>query len=232
MGEFIKRWCWRFIFICVYGLFIYQLWIFSHVLYWNQHNPTSSAFMQSQLDSLREKDANAVLRHQWVSYEHISNEMKKAIIASEDGKFMQHNGFDYNALQNAFEKNLRDNKLSVGGSTISQQLAKNLFLSHEKTLWRKAQEAVITLMLEKVMSKRRILEIYLNMIEWGNGIFGIQAAAHHYYDHSAAILTAKQAAYLASMVTNPRYYDENRTSSHLLKKSEIILKRIPSAKIP
>lgn len=188
--------------------------------------------MQIQLDSLREKDPKATLRHQWVSYEHISVEMKRAIIASEDGKFMQHDGFDYNALQNAFETNLKENKLSVGGSTISQQLAKNLFLSHEKTLWRKAQEAAITLMLEKIMSKRRILEIYLNMIEWGNGVFGIQAAAHHYYGISAAALTTKQAAYLASMVTNPRHYDNNRTSSHLLKKSGIILKRVPSAKIP
>ncbi len=232
MGKFIKRWCQRFIFICIYGLFIYQLWLFSHVLYWNQHNPTTSAFMQHQLNSLKEKDPKAILHHQWVAYEHISIEMKRAMIASEDGKFMQHDGFDYDALQNAFEKNLKENKFSVGGSTISQQLAKNLFLSHEKTLWRKAQEAAITLMLEKVMSKRRILEIYLNMIEWGNGVFGIQAAAHHYYGISAAALTAKQAAYLASMVTNPRYYDNNRASSHLLKKSKIILKRIPSAKIP
>ena len=188
--------------------------------------------MQHQLGNLKKKDSQAILHHQWVAYEHVSIEMKRAMIASEDGKFMQHDGFDYDALQSAFEKNLKENKFSVGGSTISQQLAKNLFLSHEKTLWRKAQEAAITLMLEKVMSKRRILEIYLNIIEWGNGVFGIQAAAHHYYDISAAALTAKQAAYLASMVTNPRYYDENRASAHLLKKSEIILKRIPSAKIP
>lgn len=228
----IKRWFWRFIFICIYTLFLYQLWIFSQIYYWNQHNPTTSAFMQSQLETLRETDSLAVLRHQWVTYEQIAPDMKRAIIASEDGKFMQHNGFDYEALQNAFEKNLKENNFVVGGSTISQQLAKNLFLSNEKTLQRKIQEAIITIMLEKVMTKRRILEIYLNIIEWGNGVFGIHAAAHHYYGIPASALTANQAAFLAALVTNPRYYDKNRMSQHLLKKSEIILQRVPSAKIP
>lgn len=188
--------------------------------------------MQSQLAVLRENDPRAELIHQWISYEQIAFDVKRAIIASEDGKFMWHTGFDFDALQNAFEKNLKEGRFAVGGSTISQQLAKNLFLSNKKTLWRKAQEAVITVMLEKVMSKRRILEIYLNVIEWGVGVFGIEAAAHYYYDIPASALTIKQAAYLAAMITNPRYYDENRDSQHLLKKSKIILKRIHSSKVP
>lgn len=174
----------------------------------------------------------AILHHIWVPYEQISFDMKRAIIAAEDSKFTQHNGFDFDSIHNASKKILKERKLVAGGSTISQQLAKNLFLSSKKTLWRKSQEAIITLMLENVMSKRRILEIYLNIIEWGNGVFGIEAAARHYYGIPAESLSAKQATYLASMVTNPRYYDYNRKSEHLLKKSEIILTRLNSAKIP
>lgn len=188
--------------------------------------------MQSQLNILQAQNPRAILHHTWVPYEQISFDMKRAIIAAEDSKFLQHNGFDFDSIHNASKKILKEKKLVAGGSTISQQLAKNLFLSSEKTLWRKSQEAIITLMLENVMSKRRILEIYLNVIEWGNGIFGIEAAAQHYYGISAESLTANQATYLASMVTNPRYYDYNRKSEHLLKKSEIIFTRLNSAKIP
>ncbi len=232
MAKFIKRWFWRLSFILIYVIFLYQLWIFSHVIYWAKHNPTSSAFMQSQLDVLREENPEAILQHQWVAYELISFEMKRAIISAEDGKFMQHQGFDFAALKQAAKKIINEQKVVAGGSTISQQLAKNLFLSSEKTFGRKIQEASITFMLESVLSKRRILEIYLNMIEWGNGVFGVEAAALHYYGIPASELSAKQASYLAAMVTNPRYYDKNRSSQHLLKKSEIIFKRLHASKIP
>ncbi|MDH5480169.1 MAG: monofunctional biosynthetic peptidoglycan transglycosylase [Nitrosomonas sp.] len=228
----MKRWFWLAILFIFYGLFLYQLWIFSHVLYWIRHNPQSSAFMQSQIDSLRENNPNATLQQTWVPYSQISEEMKRAIIVAEDSKFTQHNGFDYDSLQNAFIKNIRQRQLTTGGSTISQQLAKNLFLSADKTIGRKLQEAVITVMMENVMTKRRILEIYLNMVEWGNGIFGVEAAAQHYFGLPASLLTKKQATYLAAMVTNPRYYDENRDSQHLLKKKEIFLGRLHSVKIP
>lgn len=123
-------------------------------------------------------------------------------------------------------------KLLVGGSTISQQLAKNLFLSDKKTPWRKLEEVIITLMLENVMSKRRILEIYLNIIEWGNGIFGAEAAAHYYYGISSVSLTAEQSAFLTAMITNPRFYDKNRNSPQLLKKMNIILNRMALINIP
>ncbi len=215
-----------------YTVFLYQLWIFSHVLYWKRHNPENSAFMQSQLESLQENDPSAVLQQTWVSYNQISYEMKRAIIVAEDSKFVRHNGFDYDALQNAFKKNIKQGKITAGGSTISQQLAKNLFLSSKQTMGRKFQEAIITVMMENVMSKRRILEIYLNIIEWGNGVFGVEAAAQHYFSQSASTLTKEQATYLAAMVTNPRYYDNNRQSQHLLKKKEIFLGRLHSAKIP
>lgn len=181
---------------------------------------------------MRKKDATATLFQTWIPYELISVQMKRAIIVAEDAKFKNHRGFDFDAIQNALEKNLEAGRMISGGSTISQQLAKNLFLSDKKSLLRKIQEAIITLMLENIMSKRRILEIYLNIIEWGNGIFGVEAAAHHYYATPALALTAEQATYLAAMVTNPRYYDKNRQSQRLLKKGKIFLKRLHSAEIP
>lgn len=232
LGKVIRHWLWRLILLIMYCFVLYQLWLFSHILYWNTNNPTSSAFMTHQLSILRAENPEATLSHIWVDYEAISFDMKRAIITAEDGKFIQHDGFDYQALQNAFKKNLEKGKITAGGSTITQQLAKNLFLSAQKTVWRKAQEALITVMLEQVMSKQRILEIYLNMIEWGVGVFGVEAAARHYFNTSASQLTASQATYLAAMVTNPRFYDKNRQSKRLLSKQKIYLKRLHAAEIP
>ena len=232
MGKFLKRWLWRFLLFLAGAVLLYQLWVFGHIVYWNFYNPSTSAFMQERLDVLQEKNSEAILHHQWVSYERISPHLKRAIIAAEDGKFLQHEGFDFEAIQQAYEKNMEKGKFVRGGSTISQQLAKNLFLSGNKTPWRKIEEAIITLMLENVMSKRRILEIYLNKIEWGNGVFGAEAASRHYYGVSASALTAKQAARLAAMVPNPRFYDLNRNTPWLLKKTDIIFKRMVSTPIP
>lgn len=232
MGKFLKRWFWRFLFFLVGAVLLYQLWIFGHIVYWNFYDPATSAFMQERLDVLQEKKPGAILHYQWVPYERISPNLKRAIIAAEDGKFLQHEGFDLEAIQKAYEKNLEQGKFVRGGSTISQQLAKNLFLSGKKTPWRKIEEAVITLMLENVMSKRRILEIYLNKIEWGNGVFGAEAASRHYYGVSASVLTEKQAARLAAMVPSPRFYDLNRNTPRLLKKTDIILNRMVSTQIP
>ena len=135
-------------------------------------------------------------------------------------------------MQMAYKKNLSKRKIVAGGSTISQQLAKNLFLSTERTPWRKIEEAIITLMIENVMNKRRILEIYLNIIEWGNNVFGAKAAALHYYNISTSSLSAKQSSQLAAMIPNPRFYDQNRNSPSLLKKSNIIRHRMVSIRIP
>jgi monofunctional glycosyltransferase len=232
VAKILKRWLWR-LFLLLAGLvLIYQGWILAQITYWNYYNPSSSAFMRVRLDLLREKDRAAVLRMQWVPYERISPNLKRAVVAAEDSKFLQHEGFDFEAIQRAYEKNLEKGRLVAGGSTISQQLAKNLFLSGEKTPWRKLQEAVITFMLENVMHKRRILEIYLNVIEWGDGVFGAEAAMRHYYGTSASSITAEQAARLAAIVPNPRFYDRNRTTSWLRKKTAIILSRMSSAQIP
>jgi monofunctional biosynthetic peptidoglycan transglycosylase len=227
---------WRLI-LFVLGLAIglivaYQIWIFVHVWWWVDHNPSTTAFMQSRLDDMREKKPQAKLAHQWVPYARISNHLKRAAIAAEDGKFLDHDGFDWEAIQKAHETNRKKGKVVVGGSTISQQLAKNLFLSGSRTPWRKAQEAVITVMLESLMTKRRILEIYLNVIEWGDGVFGAEAAARHYYGISAAQIGPEQAARLAAIIPRPRFYDRNRNTPWIARHTAIILGRMGAAQVP
>ena len=228
----IWRWFWRIIGALLLLVLLYQLWIFAHICWWIKFNPSTSAFMETRLEIMQEKKPEAELQHQWVPYEKISNNLKRAVIAAEDAKFVDHEGFDWEGIQKAYEKNLKKGKIVAGGSTISQQLAKNLFLSSKRSPFRKAEEAVITLMLEGVMDKRRIFEIYLNVIEWGNGVFGAEAAARHYYHVSASQLSAGQAAKLAAMVPNPRYYDSHREAPGLMRKTGIILGRMNSADIP
>lgn len=213
-------------------LLAYQLWLFGWVLWWNWVNPDTTRFMGIRLGELQAKDPKAQLKKQWVSYEKISPHLKRAIIAAEDAKFVDHEGFDWEGIQKAIEKNQKKGKVVAGGSTISQQLAKNLFLSPAKTPWRKAEEALITLMLEAIWSKQRILEVYLNVIEWGNGVFGAEAAARHYYGVAANQLAPEQAAKLAGMVPNPRFYDRNRNAPGLARKAGVIMARMPSAELP
>ena len=165
-------------------------------------------------------------------YARISVNLKRALIAAEDANFVDHEGFDWDGIQKAMAKNQKKGRFVAGGSTISQQLAKNLFLTPAKSYFRKAEEAVITLMLENLWSKERIFEVYLNVIEWGNGVFGAEAAARHYYNVSAAQLGPEQAARLAGMVPNPRYYDKNRNAPGLGRKTGIILGRMGAAEIP
>lgn len=211
---------------------LYQVWIFLHIWWWVDHNPASSAFMEDRLEVLQDKNPDAELRHRWVPYNRISLNLKRAVIAAEDAKFIDHEGFDWEGIQKAYEKNLKKGRIVAGGSTISQQLAKNLFLSTKRTPWRKLEEAVITLMLEQMMSKRRILEIYLNVIEWGNGVFGAEAAARHYYKTSAAGIGPEAAARLAAMIPNPRFYDRHRDARGLNKRTGIILARMRFAEVP
>ncbi|MCX7187747.1 MAG: monofunctional biosynthetic peptidoglycan transglycosylase [Proteobacteria bacterium] len=222
----------RLVVILALLLLLYQVWIFAHIAWWVGHNPSTSAFMDQRLVAMQHRHPNAELSHQWVPYSKISNDLKRAIIASEDAKFVDHEGFDWDGIQKAYEKNMRKKKIVAGGSTISQQLAKNLFLSTKRTPWRKVEEVIITVMLESVMSKQRIFEIYLNVIEWGNGVFGAEAAAQYYYHVSAAQLSAPDAARLAAMVPNPRYYDQHREARGMLRKTEIILQRMTDAEIP
>ncbi len=213
-------------------LVLYQIWLFAHVCWWIKFNPSTSAFMDTRLEVMQDKNPEAELKHQWVPYAKISKNLKRALIVSEDAKFVDHDGFDWEGIQKAYEKNLKKGKIVSGGSTISQQLAKNLFLTTKRTPWRKGEEVIITLMLEAVMDKQRIFEIYLNVIEWGDGVFGAEEAARHYYGISAAQLSVEQAARLAAMVPNPRYYDRHREARGMLAKTLIILDRMPDADIP
>jgi len=225
-------WLWRGMTIFFVLLLVYQLWIFARVLWWIKYNPSTSAFMETRLEVMQDTNPDAELQYSWVPYAKISNNLKRALIASEDANFVDHEGFDWEGIQKAYEKNMKKGRIVAGGSTISQQLAKNLFLSTRRTPWRKLEEAAITVMLETVMDKQRIFEIYLNVIEWGNGVFGAEAAARHYFHVSAAQLSADQAAKLAAMVPNPRYYDRHRDARGLLLKTDIIMARMNDAEIP
>lgn len=230
--SLIARWTKRLIAGLLGLALLYQLWLFGWVVLWNWVDPDMTRFMEIRLSELQVKDPHARLKKQWVDYDRISNHLKRALIVAEDDLFTQHDGFDWEGIQKAMEKNQRRGKIVAGGSTISQQLAKNLFLSPQKTPWRKAEEAVITLMIESVWSKRRIFEVYLNVIEWGNGVFGAEAAARHYFGVGAGQLTPEQAARLAGMVPSPRFYDRNRGAPGLANKAAIILSRMPAARIP
>jgi monofunctional biosynthetic peptidoglycan transglycosylase len=214
------------IFLAVQLSFLVRVW------WWRDHNPQSTAFMEASLERLRERKPDAKLSQAWVPYERISPSLKRAVVAAEDAKFADHEGFDWEAIEKAMEKNRRRGRVVQGASTISQQLAKNLFLSADRTPWRKGQEAIITVMIEHAMDKRRILEIYLNVIEWGEGIFGAEAAARHYFGSSAATLGPEASAKLAAMVPNPRFYDRNRNTPWLTRKTQIILARMPAAELP
>ena len=209
-----------------------QAWYFAQVLWWKTHDPASTSFMQARLEQLREKDRAAGLRHQWVAGERISPHLKRAVIAAEDAKFVGHEGFDWEAIQKAIEKNERRGRVVAGASTISQQLAKNLFLSGERSWVRKAQEAAITWMLEAALSKRRILELYLNVAEWGEGVFGAEAAARHHFGVPAAALSAQQAAWLAAILPSPRRYARGQSTRYLDERVAIVLARMRHARIP
>jgi len=214
------------IFLAVQLSFLVRIW------WWRDHNPQTTAFMDASLERLRAKKPEARLQQKWVGYDRISPHLKRAVVVAEDAKFSEHEGFDWEAIEKALEKNRKKGKVVVGASTISQQLAKNLFLSAERTPWRKGQEALITVMIEQLMDKRRILEIYLNVIEWGEGVFGAEAAARHYYGASAISLGPEASARMAAMVPNPRFYDRNRNTAWLSRKTDIILARMPQAELP
>ncbi len=228
----LLRYCALALALVVMLFIAYQTYVAIKLWWWIDHAPTSTAFMRARLDAMQGADAAAKLQYAWVPYDKISSNLKRAIIVAEDSKFADHEGFDWEGIQKALEKNQKKGKVVAGGSTISQQLAKNLFLSGERSAIRKGEEALITVMMESILDKERIFEIYLNVIEWGDGIFGAEAAARHYYGVSASRLTREQSAKLAAMVPRPRFYDGNRNAPWLLRKTEIILQRMPQADLP
>jgi len=227
-GGYVKR----VVVLFITWFLLYQIWILIHIAWWVKFNPTSTAFMQTRLVELRIENPRAELEHYWIDYAKMSNNLKLAVIASEDAKFLQHQGFDWGGIEYAIKKNVKQGKLVAGGSTITQQLAKNLFLSSNRSLFRKFQEVIIAVMLEQVLSKQRIYEIYLNVIEWGNGVFGAEAAARHYYNKGARSISTTQAAKLAAMVPNPRFYDAHRNTTYLNRRIATIKARLPLVKAP
>ena len=200
-----------------------QLWFYGHIVYWSRYPPESTAFMER---------SSARLKHQWVPYERISVHLKRAVVAAEDARFLDHEGFDWDMIQKAIVRNEKRGRVVAGASTISQQLAKNLFLSGERSWLRKGQEAIITWMLEDVLSKRRILELYLNLAEWGDGVFGAEAAARQHFGVSAAALSPEQAAWLAVVLPSPRRYERGRLTPYLAGRVNTILGRMGSVQIP
>jgi monofunctional glycosyltransferase len=212
-------------------------------------DPQSTAFQRSEAWRLLSTRPHAFRwRQQWVPYGQISDHLKRAVIAAEDDGFANHDGVDWEALEKAWERNAKAEEQAarrakaqplrarppkiVGGSTITQQLAKNVLLSGERTLVRKGQEIVLTFELERLLGKERILEIYLNSVEWGDGVFGAEAAARHYFRKSAAQLSAYEAARLAVMLPRPKYFEKLPNSGYLSARAGVIAGRMRDAELP
>lgn len=228
----VRRWLVRLFLALVALAVVFQVWIWWQVWRLRTVNPQQTAFMQQGLERLRKQNPKAELRQRWVPYERISANLKRAVIAAEDQKFLDHEGFDWEEMEKAFDKNRQRQRVVRGASTISQQLAKNLFLTGQRAYWRKAEEAVITVMIERTLSKRRILEIYLNVIEWGNGIYGAEAAARQYYGKSAAELDEEEAARLAAMIPNPRFYHRRGVTPYLEQRAESLREQMEYVRAP
>jgi len=199
-----------------------RYFIYPNVAYLKKNCPRKTAFMEYREKVWKEKGIKKKITNTWVPLSSISPYVMKAVIIAEDDKFWSHDGFDFEAMQKALEKDIKKKKFKAGGSTISQQLAKNLYLSPAKNPVRKIKEAILTWRLERQLSKRRIMELYLNVVEWGDGVFGIEAAARKHYGKSAAGLTAREAAELAAVIPNPRRYKTDGTSRYVENQSERI----------
>ena len=242
-----------------------QLYFVARIALMAVVNPQSTAFERSAIYNVVTKTGGLKWRQEWMPYDEISDHLKRAVIASEDASFNEHEGVDVEALEKAWDKNAKaDAKTGaqaerlqqlakkpsinktpatlakpsskqpkiIGGSTITQQLAKNLFLSGERTLLRKGQELVLTVLLEQLLSKQRILEIYLNSVEWGEGVFGAEAAAQYYYRKPATKLSAFEAARLAVMLPRPKYFETRRNSGYLSSRASTIAARMGGVAVP
>lgn len=203
-------------------LFLLYLVLVPDLSRFKKENPKKTAFMEYREKEAREKGKRFRVNQVWVPLSRISPYLIKAVLIAEDDKFWSHEGFDYDAIQKAIEKDLKTKKLKFGGSTISQQLARNLYLSPRKTLLRKLREAFITWRMERILSKKRILELYLNVVEWGEGIFGIEAASRYYYGKPSLELSPMEAARLASVLPNPRKYHPTSDQRYVTHRSNLI----------
>ena len=221
-GKFLKR-----LFLAAMLLVIaFHVLVAGLLLIWKTQPINNSMFMLSH------RLTGGSVSQTWVDYDNIAKSAKQAAIVSEDSKFSQHDGFDFEGIEMAIKKNEESGKASAGGSTITQQLAKNLFLTSHRSYIRKGEEAVITVMIESMWDKQRILTAYLNVAEFGNGIYGVEAAAQHYFDKSADNLNRDESALLVSMLTNPKYYEDPQEDRRLRNKQRIVKKRMKNAILP
>lgn len=244
MLRIFTRWL---VFVMIAGLAL-QLFFVARVISMRWIDPQSTAFERSEIWQLATQSEKVFAwKQQWLPYSQISDNMKRAVIASEDGDFSYHDGVEWDAIERAWQRNTRAEQQAerrskrtgkvippkiVGGSTITQQLAKNLFLSGERTFLRKGQEFVITFALEAFLPKERILEIYLNSVELGTGVFGVEAAAQHYFRKSAARLSAYEAARLAVMLPRPKFFEKTPNSAYLSSRAQTIAARMGDAELP
>lgn len=224
----MKTFLLRILLLFISLVLLVQLWIFTSLAWWRTH-PVETTMMM-RIDYWTEP--SKPIQHQWRPYDEISPNLKKAIVTAEDGKFMQHHGFDWDGIQTALNRNKDEGKVVAGGSTISQQLAKNLFLFNKRSFVRKGQEAVATWMMERMWSKQRILEVYLNSIEFGDNIYGVEAASKHYFGKTSKSLTKDQAIFLAAILTNPKYFEDHRNASGLKVRKHMIQRYMRYAEIP
>ena len=232
----------RLLAVLALGVLCLQLWFAGRIALMNWVVPQSTSFQRSEALRLMKEKQRVPWAQQWVDDAQLPRTLKRAVIASEDDGFSQHGGVDWDALKGAWKKNERALARAeargkgvakvIGGSTITQQLAKNLFLSGERTLLRKGQELVITLMLEALLSKQRILEIYLNSVEWGEGLFGAQAAARHYFRMDVSRLGTFEAARLAVMLPAPKRFERQPGSAYVINRAGLIVGRMNSAQVP
>ena len=245
----------RILFLAVLGVVVgivgYEGIMFVRVLLLRNGNPSSTSLIDTRIKEAQAKGQQPRREQAWVQLDRISPNLQRAVLAGEDTNFLTHRGFDYEAIQKAFEQAQREAarqakaegedddwlpnlpEFKRGGSTISQQLAKNLYLSSQRSFLRKVQEAALTIMIERTMTKRRILEIYLNVIEWGDGVYGAEAAAQHYFHKPAAALSVSEAAFLSAMIPNPRtVFNPQINPRRVARRQRIILRSMPYLKLP
>jgi monofunctional glycosyltransferase len=245
----------RLLFLVIVGIVVgtiaYEGIMLVRVFLLRNRNPSSTSLIDTRIREAQAKGQQPKREQIWVPLEQISPNLQRAVLAGEDTNFLTHRGFDYEAIQKAWEQAQRQSareakeegenddwlpslpEFKRGGSTISQQLAKNLYLSSQRTLLRKGQEAALTVMLERTLTKRRILEIYLNVIEWGDGVYGAEAAARKYFRKSAAALTVNEAAFLSAMIPNPRtVFNPQNNPRRVARRQRIIMRGMPYIKLP
>lgn len=249
--RMILRWTFRIILGILLGIILYEGILFVRVFWLRSHNPSSTSLIDTRASEAEDKGREPKREQTWVPLERISTNLQRAVLAGEDTNFVTHRGFDYQAIQKAFEQAQREAAKEAkkegedddwlpdlpefrrGGSTISQQLAKNLYLSSQRSFIRKGQEAAVTVILERLLTKRRILEIYLNVIEWGDGIYGAEAAAQRYFRKPASALTPNEAAFLSAMIPNPRtVFNPQVNPRRVARRQRIIMRGMPYIKLP